>query len=211
MINTKIIVRFIFIVLSLFPTLSKSEITNTIIAKVGNEIITSYDIKNEILTNIVLTNNEINQKNIDAFKKIAMKNLINRKIKNIEIEKYKIVRFNTDDLQKYLSNIAKSFNTDMTGLKNIFKNNEIDYDLFVNNYKTELLWNTLIFQIYYNQTNVNIIEVENEINRFKIDKTQSELEDLKNQILNQKKEEKLQLYSRSHFTNLENTIQVKFN
>ena len=211
MINTKIIVRFIFIVLSLFPTLSKSEITNTIIAKVGNEIITSYDIKNEILTNIVLTNNEINQKNIDAFKKIAMKNLINRKIKNIEIEKYKIVRFNTDDLQKYLSNIAKSFNTDMTGLKNIFKNNEIDYDLFVNNYKTELLWNTLIFQIYYNQTNVNIIEVENEINKFKIDKTQSELEDLKNQILNQKKEEKLQLYSRSHFTNLENTIQVKFN
>lgn len=211
MINTKIIIRYIFAVLSLFPTLSKSEITNTIIAKVGNEIITSYDIKNEILTNIVLTNNEINQKNIDAFKKIAVKNLINKKIKNIEIKKYKIVRFNTDDLQKYLSNIAKSFNTDMTGLKNIFKNNEIDYDLFVNNYKTELLWNTLIFQIYYNQTNVNIIEVENEINRFKIDKTQSELEDLKNQILNQKKEEKLQLYSRSHFTNLENTIQVKFN
>ena len=211
MINTKIIVRFIFVILSLFPTMSKSEITNSIIAKVGNEIITSYDIKNEILTNIVLTNNEINQKNIDAFKKIAMKNLINKKIKNIEIKKYKIVRFNTDDLQKYLSNIAKSFNTDMTGLKNIFKNNEIDYDLFVNNYKTELLWNTLIFQIYYNQTNVNIIEVENEINRFKIDKTQSELEDLKNQILNQKKEEKLQLYSRSHFTNLENTIQVKFN
>ena len=64
MINTKIIVRFIFVVLSLFPTLSKSEITNTIIAKVGNEIITSYDIKNEILTNIVLTNNEINQKKL---------------------------------------------------------------------------------------------------------------------------------------------------
>ena len=211
MINTKIIIRYIFAVLSLFPTLSKSEVTNTIVVKVGNEIITSYDIKNEILTNIILNNNEINQKNIDAFKKIAVKNLINKKIKNIEIKKYKIERFNTDDLQTYLSNIAKSFNTDITGLKNIFKYNEIDYDLFVNNYKTELLWNTLIFQIYFNQTNINIIEVENEINKFKNEKTQSELEDLKNQILNQKKEEKLQLYSRSHFTNLENSIQVKFN
>ena len=79
-------------------------------------------------------NNEINQKNIDAFKKIAMKNLINRKIKNIEIEKYKIVRFNTDDLQKYLSNIAKSFNTDMTGLKNIFKNNSDTEYFFINSY-----------------------------------------------------------------------------
>ena len=76
MINTKIIIRYIFAVLSLFPNLSKSEVTNTIVVKVGNEIITSYDIKNEILTNIILNNNEINQKNIDTFKKIAVKKLI---------------------------------------------------------------------------------------------------------------------------------------
>ena len=30
-------------------------------------------------------------------------------------------------------------------------------------------------------------------------------------ILNQKKEEKLNLFSRSHFSNIENTIQIMFN
>ena len=37
-----------------------------------------------------------------------------------------------------------------------------------------------------------------------------EIDKLKKEILNKKKEEKLDLFSRSHFSNLENSITIKF-
>ena len=77
-------------------------------------------------------------------------------------------------------------------------------------HKIELLWNTLIFQIYRNQTNINIVEVENEVEKKKKNKSEEEIVKIKEKILNQKKEEKLNLFSRSHFSNLENNIDINF-
>ena len=78
------------------------------------------------------------------------------------------------------------------------------------NYKTELLWNTLIFQIYRNQLNINVVEVESEVEKVKQNRTEKELKEIKKNILNSKKAEKLDLFSRSHFSRLENSITVKF-
>ena len=92
----------------------------------------------------------------------------------------------------------------------MFEINNIDYDTFVYNYETELLWNTLIFRIYSNQTNINIIEVENELEKIKNDKADLDPEEIKKQIINAKKQEKLNLFSRSHFSNLENSTNIEF-
>ena len=43
----------------------ESEIKSKIIATVDNQIITSYELKNKIITNIILNNEQINQENID--------------------------------------------------------------------------------------------------------------------------------------------------
>ena len=40
-------------------------ITNKILLKVENEIITNYEVKNKILTSLVLAGNEISQENIN--------------------------------------------------------------------------------------------------------------------------------------------------
>ena len=72
------------------------------------------------------------------------------------------------------------------------------------------MWKTLIYKLYKNQTNVNIVEVENEMEKIKDDKNKKELKEIKENILNTRKEEKLNLFSRSHFSNLENTIVVNF-
>ena len=96
-------------------------------------------------------------------------------------------------------------------LKNFFEQKNINYDTFLENHKIELLWNTLIYEIYRNQLNINIIEVENEIKKIKENKSEEELKKFNENILNQKKEEKLNLFSRSHFSNIENTIQIMFN
>ena len=92
----------------------------------------------------------------------------------------------------------------------MFETKNINYDTFIYNYETELLWNTLIFKIYINQTNINIIEVENELEKIKSDKTDLDIEEIKKKIINKKKEEKLNLFSRSHFSNLENSTIIEF-
>ena len=286
----------------------KSEIKNVIVAKVGNALITSIDIENEILTNLLLKNQNRTQENIDKEKNLAIRSLINSSIKKNEVNKYKVDTYSKDDLNNYINNIAKKFSTDVKGLKEIFKKNSLNYNTFVLKHQTELLWNSLIFSIYKNQININIIEVENEVAKilrtdvieynlseitipisqysddkleeilksirndgfektaskfsaaptapnggkvgwvlnsslskqfldqiYKLDVKQisapirvenfisifvinetrelnnkKEAKELKKQISNKKKQEKLNLFSRSHFSNLENIIPVNF-
>jgi len=188
----------------------KSELYNKIEVKVGEYLITSIDIQNEIITNLIINKMEITQENIDSNKGFAVKNLINKTIKKGEINKYKIKEYNKKDLQNYTNNIAKNLNTNSSGLKKIFKQFDLDYEIFLEKHETELLWNSLIYQLYKNQTNVNIVEVENEMEKIKDDKNKKELKEIKENILNTRKEEKLNLFSRSHFSNLENTIVVNF-
>ena len=201
---------FIWLISSFIFSNLYSQINNIIVVKVGESLITSITIKNEIITNLVINRQEITQESIDNNKNFAIKNLINKSIKKSEINKYKIKNYNKKDLQDYMKNVAKSLNTDLNGLRNIFKDYNINYEIFVERHKTELLWNTLIFQIYKNQTNVNIVEVENEVEEIKGSKTDEELKIIKKNILNNKREKKLSLFSRSHFSNLENTVVVSF-
>ena len=189
---------------------SYSQIYNQIVVKVGNFAITSIDVQNEILTGLILNKTEISQENINNYKQYAIKNLISKSIKKSEIDKYQITKYNRKDLENFIKNIAKNFNTNQSGLKKIFKQNNIDYKTFIKNYETELRWNTLIFEIYRNQTNINIVEVDNEVQKIREDKSEEELKIIKNNILNQKKQEKLNLFSRSHFSNLENSIVIEF-
>ena len=61
---------------------------NKIIVKVDNEVVTNYDLKNKILTTLILTDEKINQDNINKTKPIVLKNLIDLKIKESEVKKY---------------------------------------------------------------------------------------------------------------------------
>ena len=201
---------FIFINNFIFLS-SNAQINNIIVTKVGEYLITSIDIENEIITNLVLNKQELTQENINNNKRYAVKNLINKRIKKNEVNKYEIKNYNQKDLDGYITSVAKKLNTNQNGLKQIFRQNNINYDSFVENYKIELLWNTLIFQLYKNQTNVNIVDVENEVEKVKDGKNEEELKKIRNDILNIKKQEKLNLFSRSHFSNLESTIPVNFN
>ena len=173
-------------------------------------MITSIDVQNEIITNLIVQRREITQENINNNKNYAIKNLINKSIKQSEINKFQVKNYNKKDLQNYIKNIAENLNTDLNGLKDIFKVHNISYDLLEEKYIIELKWNTLIFNIYRNQTNINIIEVDNSVEKIKENKIEKELKIIKKNILDKKTKEKLNLFSRSHFSNLENTVIVDF-
>ena len=67
----KKIILFFFILI--LPNNSLSNIEGKIILKVNNEIITEYEIKNKILITLFLSQQEINQENINKLKKTNFK------------------------------------------------------------------------------------------------------------------------------------------
>ena len=162
-ISIKILLVIFFIKLNLITVSLGSN--NYIVAKVGNEIITSLDVENEIITILVTNKSEINQDSINKTKSIAMKGLVRTLIKKNEIKRYKIDKYNKKDLSDYIDKVAKNLGTNKSGLKEIFKKNGISYKKYITKYETEFLWNTLIFQVYKNQIIINAVEVENELNQ----------------------------------------------
>ena len=85
----KIFIHVLFIIY--FFSAEKSFATQgKILLKVENEIITNFEVKNKILTLLLLSNQELNQQNIDNYKKEVLNILIENKLKKIEVEKYKI-------------------------------------------------------------------------------------------------------------------------
>ncbi len=158
---------FIFFYICIFSNVS-GKINSSIIVKVGNEIITNSDLKNEIQTLLLLSNREINQENINKIKNFAVQTLIKNLIKKNEIKKYKINQYSEDELNTYLLNVSDKLKINRSDLKKFFSNNNLNYNFFIEKNKTELIWKTLIYSKYKNQININTIEVENEIkNRVK--------------------------------------------
>ena len=193
---------FLFINNFIFSEL-KSKISNNIVVKVGNDLITSVDIKNEIITNLIISKQKVTQETINGNKDYAVKNLISKSIKRAEVNKYSVTAYNKNDLRNYALGIAKKFNTNIKGLKKIFKGSNINYETFEKNYETELLWNSFIFSIYKNQININIVEVANEVKVLL--KTQiieyniSEIEILKSENEKQKIDEVFELIKKEGF------------
>lgn len=158
--------NILFIGLTVFFIVFKSgvvhaQINNRIVAKVGGEIITAVDLENEIKMILILSKKELNQDNINQTKNMAVKTLIRKLIKINEINKYKITDYSKKELRDYEARVAKSINLDVRGLKEILNTNNVNYENFIEKFRTELLWNTLIFKLYRGQIEINNIEIEN--------------------------------------------------
>ena len=141
----KLSIFLTFILISSFinQTLS-AKLENNIVLKVENEIITKYEIKNKILSSLILSGQEINQKNIDKYKKSTLDNLIQLKLMKIELSKYDL-KDSPDKLNSYLKTLSSN---NIDSLKKKFLDNKLDYDLFLDEIKIKLKWQDLIYLIY---------------------------------------------------------------
>ena len=153
--------KLIFYIILSIIFLSKNaiaQINNKIIFKVENEIITSYELKNKILTTLFLSNQEINQSNIDKLKKKSVELLIEDKLKLIELKKYNFEADNSRT-RKYLNSISSD---NIQNLIENFNKNNLDFDLFKKEVETQFKWQELIYNIYKNKISIdeNIINDE---------------------------------------------------
>ena len=114
-----------------------------ILLKVENEIITNFEVKNKILTLLLLSNQELNQQNIDNYKKEVLNILIENRLKKIEVTKYKIKKDN-NKVNSYIKSIAG----DISSMKKKFFDNNLNYELYYDELEVEFMWQKLIYELY---------------------------------------------------------------
>ena len=134
---------------------------NKILVKIENEVISTYELKNKINTIITLSNKKVNQKNVDKLKKIAVDQLINTKLKKIELSKYNI-KVEESNVMNYLKNISKG---NLEEFKDIFKDNNLNYNLYIEEIKIQLGWQQLIYSIYQSKVIVKDDDIKNELKK----------------------------------------------
>jgi len=146
---------FILLLLSIYQVKSFS-LENKIIFKINNEIITSYDLENEINYLSVLNPNfkKINQNEKIRFSK---KSIVQEKIKKIEILKnFENPKLPDEYLERLLANIYNKLGIkNLINFKTYLKSNNINYNFVLSKIETEALWNELIFLKFSKKVKIN--------------------------------------------------------
>ncbi len=154
---------FIFVISLLFLSKANAVIKDALFATVGNKAITQSDIVNEVKTILILNGQAFSESQRTQIESAAIKSIIKRTVKQIEISKYKTLQYNMADLNKELKNMASNLNVSLETLKKVFSRNEIDFSNVIDRVKTDLLWNSLIFEIYKNRLSINIDEIDEQL------------------------------------------------
>jgi peptidyl-prolyl cis-trans isomerase SurA len=144
-------------------TNSNAEIKDGIFITVGNRAITKSDVVNEIKVILILNNMSYSDDKREELQKSAVKSIIERTTKSIEIDKNDSLEFNQNDLNNELKRLANRIDIDVETLKNICISNGLDFSIVMNQIKTELLWNSLIFHLYRNRISINQTEIEEQL------------------------------------------------
>jgi len=198
--------KIFFIFLFLFITTDKvsAEITDGLFMTIGNKPITKSDVVNEIKVILILNNESYSDEKRDKLHELAIKTIIKRTVKIIELERNNYYSLSDKDLEVELTKLASNIFIDLDTLKNICESNELDFSIIEDQVKTELFWNSLIFQMYKNNLNINQDEIEDRlksyqskkeldeyliseivISKIEPEKLNSEIEKLRNKIENE--------------------------
>ena len=183
---------------------TKNIIQDGLYATVGNKAITKSDIVSEIKKILILNNKSFSEDEKGNLQNRAIKALIKTNIKKIEVERNNFLEFSNKDLNNEIMRLTKNLNINLDRLKEICEINNFDFSIIEESIKTDLRWNSLIFQTYKDRLLINLEEIEEQIkltqNKKEIeeylvseiiiklvekDKIQSAIEDLKNKIKTQ--------------------------
>ena len=199
--KVKILFFFIIFVANLNFTLDAKEITK-IVVKIENEIITNYDIKSEILATLILTKKEINQKNIDDLKQNALENLIQNRLKKIELKNYNFTR-NDSKINQYLNSISSN---NIQNIKSLFQENGVDYKSFVDNIDIEIKWKNLIFNNFSKKIEINLNDIDREVKKILLNNENLISYNLSEIEIKKSEEKIIQVFNELKNTNFEDAV-----
>jgi len=166
---------FFVILLTLITFVNaNSSIKDALYITVGDRPITKSDIVDEIKIILILNNMPYTDEKREELQQMAIKATIKRNIKEIEIDRIGFMEYSKKDFINELTRLANNINVDLDTLKSICKANGLNFSIIEDQIKTELLWNSLIFQLYKNRISVNSDEIDEQL---KLNQNKKEFEE----------------------------------
>jgi len=203
--SKKKIFLLLFFVFFLTNSIAK-QLTNNVIVSIDNSIITDLDINKEINFLKFINKDQANN-NPELFKKEIINSLIDRKIKDIEKNYFKI-EVSEKEVENNLYNYLERMKINNEILNSFYNQNEIEKDYLKNIVRIDMKWSKLITQIYESRLNVNLTEVNRELE--KKQKNGGDDEKLKKELIITEQNKLLNKYSFTYLEKSKKKYLIKF-
>jgi hypothetical protein len=198
---------FLLIFFVFFLTNSEAkQLTNNVIVSIDNSIITDLDINKEI-NFLKFINKDQNANNPELLKKEIVNSLIDRKIKDIETNYFKI-EVSEKEIEINLYNYLERIKINNEILNSFYNQNEIEKDYLKNIIKIDMKWSKLVRQMYESRLNVNLTEVNKELEKEQNNSVDDEK--LKRQLIITEQNKLLNKYSATHLEKSKKKYLIKF-
>ena len=203
--NKKVIFLLILIISTSFRVQAK-QLTNNVIVSIDNSIITELDVNKEINFLKFISDNKATN-NSEILKKEIINALIDRKIKDIETNFYKI-DISEKEIENSLYNYLEKIKITNENLNSFYIKNEIEKDYLKNVIKIDLRWSKLIRQMYEGRLNVNLTEVNRQLEQEQ--KSIDDNEKFKNQLIILEQNKLLNKFAATHLEKSKKKYLIKF-
>ena len=189
-----------------FTNSNAKQLTNNVIVSIDNSIITELDIKKEI-NFLKFINKDQTTSISETFKKEIINTLIDRKIKDIETNSFKI-EVSEKEIENSIYSYLERMKINNEILNSFYNQNEIEKDYLKNIIKIDMKWSKLIRQMYESRLNVNLTEVNRELE--KEQKNAEDDEKLKKQLIFAEQNKLLNKFSTTHLEKSKKKYLIKF-
>ena len=198
---------FLLIFFVFFLTNSEAkQLTNNVIVSIDNTIITDLDINKEI-NFLKFINKDQAANNPELLKKEIVNSLIDRKIKDIETNYFKI-EVSEKEIEINLYNYLERIKINNEIINSFYNQNEIEKDYLKNIIKIDMKWSKLVRQLYESRLNVNLTEVNKELE--KVQNNSVDDEKLKRQLIITEQNKLLNKFSATHLEKSKKKYLIKF-
>jgi hypothetical protein len=202
---SKKIFLLIFFVFFLANSEAK-QLTNNVIVSIDNTIITDLDINKEInFLKFINKDQAVNKP--ELLKKEIVNNLIDRKIKDIETNYFKI-EVSEKEIEINIYNYLERIKINNEIINSFYNQNEIEKDYLKNIIKIDMKWSKLIRQLYESRLNVNLTEVNKELEKEQSNSVDDEK--LKRQLIITEQNKLLNKFSATHLEKSKKKYLIKF-
>jgi hypothetical protein len=203
--NIKIIFFLILIQFTIFKVGAK-QLFNNVVVSIDNSIITDLDINKEI-NFLKFINKDQAANNPELLKKEVVNSLIDRKIKDIETNYFKI-DVSEKEIEINLYNYLERIKINNENLNSFYNQNEIEKDYLKNIIKIDMKWSKLVKQMYESRINVNLTEVNKELEKEQNNTVDDEK--IKRQLIINEQNKLLNKYSATHLEKSKKKYLIKF-
>ena len=193
---------FIFII----TNSNAKQLSNNVIVSIDNTIITDLDINKEI-NFLKFINKDQATNNLELLKKEIVISLIDRKIKDIETNYFKI-EVTEKEIEINLYNYLERIKINNEILNSFYNQNQVEKDYLKNIIKIDMKWSKLVRQLYESKLNVNLTEVNKELEKEQNNSVDDEK--LKRQLIISEQNKLLNKYSATHLEKSKKKYLIKF-